>query len=120
MKDETCFNDPPLIPAGSGPCNTMLSKVFWACLINEWSCYQCPKKFEKRQSLKINIMDKHVTKVQFDFCDHKVPRGRMSICLIKKQKIFSGSTTTSSRYRLYLTCVSMICVCPLELCYNLQ
>ena len=43
-----------------------------------YTCIQCGRSFEKKQSLKRHITDKHVTKISCDFCGYKVGASRRS------------------------------------------
>ena len=44
-----------------------------------YTCIQCGRSFEKKQSLKRHITDKHVTKISCDFCGYKVGASRRSL-----------------------------------------
>ena len=55
---------------------------------NQLRCYtwiQCGRSFEKKQSLKRHITDKHVTKISCDFCGYKVGASRRG--LLDKHKM---------------------------------
>ena len=44
-----------------------------------YTCIHCGLSFEKKQSLKRHITDKHVTKISCDFCGYKVGASRRSL-----------------------------------------